>query len=278
MIIRSFLQHKAAFVTIFVAVLLSGSMVLGLDSQINAYIEAQDVQQQKIDKVVQTIQQQVAQKKLIEQQKIEAEQKYQELIKSDVSRLLPGGSTFVRKIDTKKPVVFLTIDDGMVKSQEAADFIIANRLNPTLFLTNDQIKDNYDYFKQFQEHGSEIEDHTMTHVKLTTLGLAGQKSEICNMRDKIIGIYGKTPLLFRPTYGDYNSNTIAAAKQCGMTAVVNWSAKVNGGAIQYQTGNHLVAGDIVLMHFRKEIMQDLQAFYAEITAQGLTPAYLSDWL
>jgi peptidoglycan/xylan/chitin deacetylase (PgdA/CDA1 family) len=217
-------------------------------------------------------------KKQAELEKIRVEKVYQELIAPDVPKLIPSSGTFVRKIDTKKPVVFLTIDDGEVKSKEAADFIHSKRLNPTLFLTDKTISDNYDYFKQFQKDGIQIEDHTITHTRMTRLGLEGQRTEICGQRDKINTIYGLKPTLFRPPYGDFNSATLEAASQCGMKAVVNWSAKVNGGSLQYQNGKHLVAGDIVLMHFRKEVMQDLQAFYDEITAQNLTPAFLTSWL
>jgi peptidoglycan/xylan/chitin deacetylase (PgdA/CDA1 family) len=219
-----------------------------------------------------------AEKVRIIAEKAAAEKKYQELIAPDVPKLAEGQATFVRKINTKKPVVFLTIDDGAVKSPEAFAFIKEKRLNATLFLTDNLIKDNYDYFKQYQSIGTKIQDHTLSHPKLLKLNQAAQKTEICGSRDTITAIYSESPKLFRPPYGEYNASTIAAAKQCGMTSVVHWSAKANGGSMQYQNGYHLVAGDIVLMHFRPEVVDDLKAFYNEATSQGLTPAYLTDWL
>ncbi len=208
----------------------------------------------------------------------QVEKKYQVLIAPDVPKIPVNSATYVRKIDTNKPVVFLTIDDGITKSPEAVDFIRSKRLNPTLFLTDKTTSDNYDYFKQFQKDSIVIENHTLTHHSMTKLGLEAQKAEICGQNKKITDIYGVRPTLFRAPYGASNAITFAAARQCGITAVVHWSAIVNGGSLQYQTGNHLVAGDIVLMHFRKEIMQDLQAFYDEVTSKNLTPAFLSSWL
>lgn len=217
-----------------------------------------------------------AAKLLAEQQA--AEKKYRELIAPDTTKLPVGGGTFVRKINTNKPVVFLTMDDGEVKSPEAFEFIKTHRLNPTLFLADKYIQDNYDYFKQYLTIGSKIESHTLTHPHMPLLASDTQKTEICGSVNKLASTYGASPTLMRPPYGEYTLTTLQVAKTCGLTAVVNWSAKVNGGALQYQTGHHLVAGDIVLMHFRPEIMSDLTAFYDEITAQGLTPAYLTDWL
>jgi peptidoglycan/xylan/chitin deacetylase (PgdA/CDA1 family) len=211
--------------------------------------------------------------------KIAADNAYKALIAPDTAAYPRGTSAnLIRRIDTKKPVVFLTIDDGLVKNPAALAYIEEHRLNPTVFLTNDIIKDNYSYFTDYQKAGIEIENHTLTHPKLLALSYAAQKAEICGMSDKIVATYGKKPTIFRPPYGEFNADTLRASQDCGMNYVVHWSAKVDGGAVQYQHGTHLVAGDIVLMHFRPMMMEDLKAFNDEAVSQGLTPAYLSDWL
>jgi hypothetical protein len=61
-----------------------------------------------------------------------------------------------------------------------------------------------------------------------------------------------------------------------MKAVVTWIAKANGGSMQYQIGNGLRPGDIVLMHFRPEFKQDLQAFINAQDAAGLHTELLED--
>ena len=212
-------------------------------------------------------------------ERLAALQAYKVLILPDTPVYARGvSSNLIRRIDTNKKVVFLTMDDGIVKNSSALDYIKTHRLNPTAFLTNDIIKDNYVFFNDYQKAGIEIQNHTLTHPKLTKLGYAAQKAEICGMSDKIVGIYAKKPTIFRPPFGEFNADTLRATQDCGMNFVVHWSAKVDGGAIQYQRGTHLVAGDIVLMHFRPMIMEDLRAFNDEVVSQGLTPAYLSDWL
>lgn len=61
-----------------------------------------------------------------------------------------------------------------------------------------------------------------------------------------------------------------------MKAVVTWMVTVNDGALQYQIGDCLRPGDIVLMHFRPTFVADLEAFIAAANASGLRMALLED--
>ncbi len=63
-----------------------------------------------------------------------------------------------------------------------------------------------------------------------------------------------------------------------MKAVVLWAAKASGGSMQFQVGNKLRPGDIVLMHFRPEFKQDLQAFVIAEKQAGLHTDLLENWL
>jgi hypothetical protein len=63
-----------------------------------------------------------------------------------------------------------------------------------------------------------------------------------------------------------------------MKAIVTWVAKANGGSMQYQTGVRLHPGDIVLMHFRPEFKDDMNAFIEAQQASGLRTDLLENWL
>lgn len=184
----------------------------------------------------------------------------------------------IHKVDTALPVVFLTMDDGQHKDKRAIEYLKQRQWPVSLFLADVYAKEDYDYFKKIMQNGSAIQNHTKSHKFLTDLTYFEQKDEICPASDKIQEVYGKRPTLMRPPGGFYNYSTLFAAKECGMNAVVMWSAKVDGGNIQFQKGDKLVAGDIVLMHFRPKIMEDLAAFEAEIIKQGLYVARLEDWI
>jgi peptidoglycan/xylan/chitin deacetylase (PgdA/CDA1 family) len=182
-------------------------------------------------------------------------------------------------IPTDKPVIFLGIDDGLVKSPEAKDWLINHKLPFTLFLEDDLVRGDYDYFRDLQAAGMTIEDHTISHPDLTTLTLDQQKVEICGAADAMHAAFGNRPALFRPPYGSVDETTRQAAAECGMKAIINWHAKANGGSIQFQDGNtHFLPGDIVLMHFRPEFLQDMKAFTDQVAADGLQVGRLEDWI
>ena len=105
-----------------------------------------------------------------------------------------------------------------------------------------------------------------------------QKADICGMSSYIFDHYGYRPTLFRPPGGAYSDTMRRAAADCGMKAIITWIAKANGGSMQYQIGNHLRPGDIVLMHFRPVFKDDFKAFIDAKNAADLQTELLEDWL
>lgn len=193
---------------------------------------------------------------------------------------IPAGSIpVIYNIPTSQPVVFLTIDDGWTKTEETQKWLLKHRLPATLFLINDAIKSNYDYFKALQAAGMSIENHTLTHPNLAKVQLARQQAEICGTADTFQAVFGRRPTLFRPPYGAFNASTIKAAGQCGMRAIVMWRAVINRGAIYFQSDHsQLEPGDIVLIHFRPEFLDDMKDFVSEANRAHLQVAHLEDWL
>ena len=186
----------------------------------------------------------------------------------------------VTNIPTDNPVVFLTIDDGAYKDPSVIKLIKDNDLKVSLFLAKAFITDDPDFFKQIVELGGLIENHTLSHNldMVREMGYEQQVSEICGMADYEQQTYGRRPIFLRPPGGAYSDTMLKAAGACGMRAVVTWIAKANGGSMQYQIGDHLRPGDIVLMHFRPEFQQDMQAFLDAMHAAGLHTELLEDWI
>ena len=189
-----------------------------------------------------------------------------------------GMAPVVRRIPTDKPYVFITMDDGAVKDPAALRMIKDSGAKPTLFLNSKYFKGSEDYFKAIQGTGVEINDHTMNHPNLKGKPYDFQRQEICGNADAIQQAFGKRPTLFRPPFGNYDDNTRKAVASCGMKAVVLWTAAVNDGVVQFQAGNKLKPGDIVLMHFRPEFASDLRAFLDAQDAAGLHTELLEDWI
>jgi peptidoglycan/xylan/chitin deacetylase (PgdA/CDA1 family) len=185
---------------------------------------------------------------------------------------------FLTNIETKKPVIFIGIDDGVKKIPEAVEFFKQRKWPTTLFLNQVYYKDDPEYFKQILATGSNLGNHTYNHPNLNKLSYEDQKKEICEFQNDSKKVFGVAPKLFRPPYGNYTETTLRAARDCGIVAVIGWKARVDEGKVWYQVGDKLRAGEIVLMHFRPQMMDDLKAFEEEITRQGLTVANLEDWI
>lgn len=201
--------------------------------------------------------------------------------KHEVQVVSSGGrAPVISKINTSQKVIFLTIDDGGTKNADMLGLLTSNGIKASLFLDNNFISNNYDFFKAFKAAGMYIENHAVHHIyaKPGAISYENQKQEICGMADIIQNKYGQRPTLYRAPGGWIDSNTTAAAAACGMKAVVQWSAKVNGGAVQYQVGSSFRPGDIVLMHFRPEFKSDLEAFIKAKDSAGLTTDYLENWI
>lgn len=191
-----------------------------------------------------------------------------------------GLAPVITKIPTKQPVVFLTIDDGQVKSPESVRLLSETGYPATLFLTSNTVRDNPAFFKAFMAQGSLVENHTVSHnVNMTTQwGYQRQLDDIVGMQDFALQQYGRKPTLFRPPGGTYSAAMRQAVAAAGLKAIITWEAKANAGRMDYQYGNSLRPGDIVLMHFRPEFAADFEAFRSAQVAAGLEVVLLEEFL
>ena len=189
-----------------------------------------------------------------------------------------GAVPVISTIATADPVVFLTIDDGMVRDPRVPELLAQFHVPVTLFLNQGPYLADPDYFMRVIASGGSINSHTKSHTQLTKLSAAAQRNEICGMKDIIGEHVFVAGHLFRAPYGVSNKATQTAAGSCGINAVLYWHAALNDGRVQYQQGNQLQPGDIVLAHFRNDLYDSLRAFLWQCAVQGLTVAPIEDYL
>ncbi|MFF3840273.1 polysaccharide deacetylase family protein [Streptomyces sp. NPDC001930] len=191
-------------------------------------------------------------------------------------------------VPTKQKIVFLTIDDGAEKDPELLRMMKELRIPYSAFLSDYVVKDDYGYFARMQksqEAGVSLHNHTLNHRYLPGLSYKQQKREICGMQDVIEKRFGKRPPLFRPPYGNYNEDTLRAAKTCGVKAVPLWASEAFPDHMEWREWDRdLHPGDIVLTHFRgkedwKGTMPDMiRRVMNVITAKGYAVAKLEDYV
>lgn len=187
-----------------------------------------------------------------------------------------AGVRVISRIPTTDRVVYVGIDDGLVRLPEVARMLGERRLPVSLFIIGGIAAQDPAYFSDLVRAGATVEDHTMDHPLLTRMSEAGQRREICDAADRAAVLFGRRPTLFRPPYGAYDSATLRAVHDCGMDTVVLWDVAVNDGVVQYQTGHALQPGDIVLMHFRGTGVADLSALLRAVDQAGLRIGSLED--
>ncbi|UXY29368.1 polysaccharide deacetylase family protein [Streptomyces sp. HUAS TT20] len=188
-------------------------------------------------------------------------------------------------IPTKQKVVFLTIDDGAEKDPAFLRMMSDLKVPYTAFLSNYLIKDDYAYFRQMQAEGITLNNHTLHHPYLPGLSYEEQKNEICGMQGVMEKWFGKAPTVFRPPYGNYNGDTLRAAKSCGIKYAPIWDEEVFVDHWEYREDDKsLHPGDIVLTHFRGRddwdgtMVDDMRRFLNKVTREGYAVARLEDYL
>ena len=182
------------------------------------------------------------------------------------------------KVDTVDKVVFLTIDDGIVKDQRVMDFLVEHRWPATLFLVSGEFKKDPLYFAQILTVGGNISSHTSTHPELSGLDFDTQRKQICGMRGTIEKALGSAGHLFRPPYGSWDETTLRAAASCGINAVVTWNSELWEGNVDLAHRPALQPGDVFLTHFRNDLYDNLVALEARLAAEGFTVGNLEDYL
>ncbi|WP_406123107.1 hypothetical protein [Streptomyces sp. NBC_00989] len=98
---------------------------------------------------------------------------------------------------------------------------------------------------------------------------AAQRTEICGHQPR------PRSRFLRPLYGAYDTTTLRAAADCGVSALVLWRASTTTGPLTYARGDHrLTPGDIVRVGPADSTARLLRG----IQGRGLTVGRLEDYL
>ncbi|USQ83025.1 polysaccharide deacetylase family protein [Streptomyces phaeoluteigriseus] len=195
----------------------------------------------------------------------------------------PALPPVVDRIPTRDKVVFLTYDDGAERDPRFVDMVRELRLPVSMFLTDSVAGPGYAHFARLRSVGAGLQNHTLDHAALRGLPYAGQRAEICGQQNKLKSRFGLRPRLFRPPYGAYDTTTLRAAADCGITAVVLWRASMGPTELTYTHGSHrLRSGDIVAVDPDETSGPTLRERTArllrQIQRQGLTVGRLENYL
>ena len=201
------------------------------------------------------------------------------LVGNSVVEAKSSNSDFViYHVQTKDPVVFITIDDGSVVTNGLVQLLLKKNIPVTNFVLSEPLKTHWKAFHLIRRPGTTFENHSETHPLMGNLSLAAQTKEISRASNHARGMYKKLPVFFRPPGGSHNSNTVIAAKKCGIKKIVLWNVEADKGKIVRSGGNPMQRGDIILLHYLNSLESSLKLVLAELKRLGLRPASLRDYL
>lgn len=154
-------------------------------------------------------------------------------------------------IDTSKPMVAITYDDGPSSvTGKILDILERNGAKATFFQIGNQVGSYPDTETRIASLGCELANHTWEHKWLSNLDVDGINYQLDHTSDTVESIAGVRPKLMRPPGGFYNETVQAEADM----PLIYWSldtedwktrdAKKTISAVL----DHVRDGDIILMH------------------------------
>ncbi|MFC4335863.1 polysaccharide deacetylase family protein [Salininema proteolyticum] len=196
----------------------------------------------------------------------------------DVRHVPSDPAPIYYRVPTDDKVAFITIDDGWTLPPDALELVREAGVPATYFLLPPAVDQDPDAFQELVDAGATVQTHTNSHRSMPDLSYKKQKREICTSADRLGDTFGERPRLFRPPFGEFDDDTLKAASACGMDAVLHWKEVVDGGEVAFQEGDTVQPGDMLLLHFRDDFVEDYLAALNAIADAGLTPALLEDYI
>ncbi len=124
--------------------------------------------------------------------------------------------------DEKKIAISFDAAWGADDTGTLIDILGEYNVPATFFVVGEWVDKYPNEVKALSDAGHRIENHSATHPYMTKLSDENMVAELKTCNEKIAKITGRTPTLFRPPYGDYNNNVIAATESVDMFCI-QWS-------------------------------------------------------
>jgi peptidoglycan/xylan/chitin deacetylase (PgdA/CDA1 family) len=174
---------------------------------------------------------------------------------------LPAQAEIVTRLPTREKVVALTFDACESKTpafldRGIADYLLAEKLPFTIFVTGRFARHNQDALKQLASHDFvELENHSLDHDNhMERLSDEQIRHQIADNDALLAGITGRHTRYFRFPAGNHDERGVAIAEALGYR-VVHWTF-ASGDPAKEVTAQHLEdwvlsqtrPGDILIFH------------------------------
>ena len=142
---------------------------------------------------------------------------------------------------------------GNEDTQELIDILARYNVKATFFVVGEWVDKYPESVKALHDAGHEVMNHSDDHAHMTQLSKEEIIADVEACNDKIEAVTGVRPTLVRFPYGDYDDNSISAARSIGMEPIqwdvdsLDWK-DLSAQEITKRVTSKVQAGSIVLFH------------------------------
>lgn len=188
-------------------------------------------------------------------------------------------------IDTDKPMVALTFDDGpSAHTQRLLDIFRKHGGKGTFFVLGNTLDNRRDTLKRMVAEGHEIGNHSWSHRQFTNIDIDEVKDQIMMTRAKIYDITGVDCTVVRPPYGACNDEIRSLGKEIGVS-YINWSVDTldwktkNADAVYKEIMKDAADGHIILCHdLHKTTVDAMERVIPDLIDRGYQLVTVSELL
>jgi len=182
----------------------------------------------------------------------------------------------VDKGEEKKIALSFDAAWGNEDTAKILEILKKNNVRVTFFMTGGWVSTYPDMVKEIYSRGHDLGNHSENHKQMSKLDTASQKEEIMSVHQKIEELTGYNCFLFRPPYGDYNSELINTIYGCNHYPVqwdvdsLDWKDYGVENIIKTITTHKALGnGSIILMHNGAKFTADaLDTVLTNLEQQG----------
>ena len=120
------------------------------------------------------------------------------------------------KTEEKKIAISFDAAWGNEETQPLIDILKEYNVKTTFFVVGAWVDKYPESVKALVDAGHEVCNHSDTHPHMPKLSQDDMKKQIAACNEKIKSVAGKSPVLFRPPYGDYNNAVVRTVQDLHM--------------------------------------------------------------
>lgn len=191
----------------------------------------------------------------------------------------------IYSVQSDKKQVALSFDAawGNDDTDELISILKKYNAPATFFVVGSWVDKYPQSVKQLSDAGFSIQNHSNSHPYLTKLSTEQIITELKECNEKIAKITGKTPILHRCPYGDYNNTVINAIESIDMYPIQwnvdskDWMEDASTDKIINNVMSKVCDGSIILFHNDAENTPSaLPTILEQLVSRGYTFVLIED--